>query len=72
MKKRKYNVLEFLSWFIGVVVSLAVGFAMIDGTLGLPNWLGGDTQIGMWVLLAIGWIIVVTTLIGVILAITKK
>lgn len=72
MKKKKYGVLEFLSWFIGIVVSLVVGFAMINGTLGLPWWLGGETQIGMWILMAIGWIIVITTLVGIILAIAKK
>jgi len=56
--------LGFVAWLTGIIVSLSVAFAMIDGVLGLPNWLGGSQ-----VALAAGWIVVVTTIVGVILAI---
>ena len=62
------NVVAFIAWLTGVIVSLSVGFALIDGTLGLPNWLGG----GIGVPVAAGWIVVLTTIVGVILAITNK
>ncbi|PIN95253.1 hypothetical protein COU53_00435 [Candidatus Pacearchaeota archaeon CG10_big_fil_rev_8_21_14_0_10_30_48] len=56
--------LGFVAWLTGIIVSLSVAFAMIDGVLGLPNWLGGSQ-----VALVAGWIVVVTTIVGVILAI---
>lgn len=66
------RILNFLVWFTGVVVSLVVGFGMVNGTLGLPLWLGGNTFIGMWIVQAIGWIVLITTLIGAIMALLKK
>lgn len=61
------KVLNFVAWLTGVLVSLAVGFGMIGGTLSLPSWLGGAlvAQIA-------GWIVVVTTVLGVVLAILKQ
>ena len=67
-----HGVLGFVAWFTGVVVSLAVAFGLINGTLGLPTWLGGATAVGMWVVWAVGWVVLVTTLVGAILAILKK
>ena len=64
--------LGLLAWFTGVVVSLVVGNSMISGILILPNWLGGTTTTGLWIAIAIGWIVVITTLISAILAILKK
>jgi len=61
------SILSFVAWLTGVLVSLAVGFSMIDGTLLLPAWLGGAT-----VAMIAGWIVVVTTFLGVILAVLKK
>ncbi len=66
------NVLNFLAWFTGVVVSLVVGFGMISLTLTLPSWLGGGTGVGDFVVQAIGWIVVVTTLISAVLAIINS
>jgi hypothetical protein len=58
------RVLNFVAWLTGVIVSLAVGFAMIGGTLTLPTWLGGS------VLATIaGWVVVITTLLGAVLAV---
>lgn len=67
---KKKNVLgkifNFVAWLTGVLVSLAVAFGMINGTLELPVWLGGAT-----VALVVGWIVVITTLLGVLIAIAR-
>lgn len=70
MAKRNSNVskmLSFVAWLTGVLVSLAVGFGMVGGTLTLPWWLGGDT-----VSMVAGWIVVITTFISAILAILNR
>lgn len=54
-------------WLTGVLVSLAVGFGMINGILPLPIWLGGTIAAQ-----AAGWIVVVLTLVSVILAIINR
>lgn len=56
--------LHFVAWLTGIIVSLSVGFAMIDGILSLPGYLGGST-----IAVIAGWIVVLTTAIGVILAV---
>jgi hypothetical protein len=63
------KVLNLVAWLTGVIVSLAVGFSLASaeaGTLTLPFWLGGST-----VAMIAGWIVVVTTLLSVVLAIIK-
>ncbi len=67
MVKQSSRILNFIAWLTGVIVSLAVGFAMIGGTLTLPFWLGGDV-----LALIAGWVVVITTLIGAVLAILKQ
>ena len=67
MAKQKGRVLNFIAWLTGVIVSLAVGFAMIGGTLTLPVWLGGD----ILAMLA-GWVVVITTLVSIVLAILNQ
>ena len=64
MSKQSGRVLNFVAWLTGVIVSLAVGFAMIGGTLTLPGWLGGDI-----LALIAGWVVIITTLLGAVLAI---
>ncbi len=59
--------LNFLAWLTGVLVSLAVGFAMMGGTLLLPTWLGGALASAV-----AGWVIIIATLVGVITAIFSK
>ncbi|MFH1585643.1 MAG: hypothetical protein ABIB79_02665 [archaeon] len=66
------KMMHFVAWFTGVIVSLVVANGMIQGSLGLPSWLGGMTTAGMYITLAIGWIVIITTLLGVVLAILKK
>lgn len=67
MARQSSRILNFIAWLTGVIVSLAVGFAMIGGTLTLPFWLGGDV-----LALIAGWVVVITTLIGAVLAILRQ
>ena len=62
-----HKLLGFVAWLTGVIVALSVAFGMIDGPLGLPSWLGGATVAAI-----AGWIVVITTILGVILAIVDK
>ena len=52
----------FIVWLVGVLVSLAVGFGMSDGTLRIP-------QIPQIITAAAGWIVIVLALLGVLLKI---
>jgi hypothetical protein len=65
MKKGIFSkILEFIAWLTGVFVSLAVAFGMIDGVLSIRFIPEGIT-------IVFGWIVVATTLIGVIIGIVK-
>jgi hypothetical protein len=55
------KLLQFLAWLTGVIVSLAVAFGMIEETLQI--WF-----IPAAVTVFFGWVVVVTTLIGVLIA----
>ncbi|MDO8528696.1 MAG: hypothetical protein Q7S06_02280 [Nanoarchaeota archaeon] len=63
------KVLNFVAWLTGVLVSLAVGFAMTGGTLTVP-WL--DSLGASVVTMVAGWIVVIATLVSVVLAILKQ
>jgi hypothetical protein len=63
MARQGGKVLNFVAWLTGVIVSLAVGFALVGGTLSVP-------YIGVLNVIA-GWIVVVTTVISVIMALLK-
>ncbi len=67
---RKFTaVLNVVAWLTGVIVSLAVGFAMSGGTLTVP-WLD---SIGAGVVTVVaGWVVVITTLISAVLALIKQ
>ena len=62
------DLITFIAWLTGIIVSLSVGFALIDGTLGLPAWLGGAVGVPV----VAGWIVVLVTLLGAILAIVNR
>lgn len=65
MKKNILSkILEFIAWLTGVFVSLAVAFGMIDGVLTIRF-------IPQVIMIVFGWIVVATTLIGVIIGIVK-
>ena len=64
MGKDTSKLVGLIVWITGVLVSLAVGFGMISGTLTIP-------YIQVIVPIA-GWIVVVLTVVGAILAIVNK
>ena len=61
-KKMGSKVLNFIAWLTGVIVSLAVGFGLIDKVLTV-RW------IPTIVTFVAGWVVVVTTVVGLVLAI---
>ena len=65
MAKQRGKVLGLVAWITGVLVSLAVGFGMIDGVLAI-RWIPGT------VTMVVGWVVVITTLISAVLAIIKN
>ncbi|MBW2969254.1 hypothetical protein KY314_04000 [Candidatus Woesearchaeota archaeon] len=58
------SLISFIAWLTGIIVSLAVGVALINGGLAVP-------YIGMVNVVA-GWIVVFTTLLGALLVIINK
>lgn len=66
MAKKEGKILNFVVWLTGVLVSLSVGFAMIDGILSLPTWVGGSL-----VAMIVGWVVVITTLLSAVLALLR-
>lgn len=56
--------LNFIAWLTGVVVSLAVAFGMIDGVLSIKF-------IPHIIMVIFGWIVIATTLIGVVIGIMR-
>ena len=67
-KKQGGTILNFVTWLTGILVALSVGFAMIDGILRLPVYLGGSFGVDVLV----GWIVVITTAISAVLAVLEK
>ncbi len=65
MAKQGGKLLNIVAWLTGVIVSLAVAFGMIGEVLTIPYLPAVVTVI-------VGWIVVVTTLLGVILALLKS
>ena len=70
--KQAGKVLSFVVWITGILVSLAVGFSMTQagiaaGALTLPWWLGGNL-----LAMIVGWVVVVTTLVGAVLAVLER
>ena len=59
------NIVNIAAWITGVLVSLAVGFGMVDGTLGVRFIPAVITAIA-------GWVVVILTIISVVLAIANK
>ncbi len=63
-KKGKFKLLNFLLWLTGVIVSLAVGNALIVGTLTVPYL----DQVPYLMAIA-GWVVIIATVVSVIMAI---
>ncbi|MAG39364.1 hypothetical protein CMI41_00135 [Candidatus Pacearchaeota archaeon] len=55
------KLVSIVTWLTGVIVALAVGFGLINSTLSVP-YIG---VVNVWA----GWIVVVLTIVGVVLAI---
>lgn len=65
-QKTGFNkVVTFVAWLTGVIVSLAVGSALIRGVIAVP-------YIGNMVNIIAGWVVVVVTILGAVLAIAGK
>jgi len=62
-KKRSFNLLSFVAWLTGVIVSLAVGFALYGGTLSVPY-----LNKVPYLVEGAGVVVIITTILGVILA----
>ena len=67
MAKKNSQILNFVTWFTGIVVSLAVAFGMINGSLTVPIL----DQVP-FLMITVGWIVVVTTIVGAVLAVLQK
>ena len=63
-RKYKSQALNIVAWITGVIVSLAVGFGLIGGTLSVP-------YIGI-VNVVFGWLVIATTLVGVMMVLFNK
>lgn len=62
---KENSLIGIVTWIVGVLVALAVGFGMIDGTLSIP-------AIPAIIAAIAGWIVVVGAIVSVILAILSK
>ena len=65
MAKQGGMVLNVVAWLTGVIVSLAVAFGMTSGVLTVP-------YIPEIVTVIVGWIVVITTLLSVVMAIIRQ
>jgi len=61
VKKSFAKLVNIIGWITGVIVALAVGFSMANGTLSVP-WIQPIVPLA-------GWIVIVLTVIGAIMAI---
>lgn len=59
------TVINLALWITGILVSLAVGFGMIDGVLSV-RW------IPQGVTVVAGWVVVILTLVSVLLEIIEQ
>jgi hypothetical protein len=59
------SVVNFVVWLTGVIVALAVGFGLVDGVLAI-RWIPSV------VTMVAGWVVVVLTVLGVVLALARK
>jgi len=57
--------ISFVAWLTGIIIALAIGFAMIGGTLTVP-------YIPAIIAVIAGWIVIISTVAGAILAIINR
>lgn len=65
MAKQGGRALHFVAWLTGILVSLAVGFGMVDGVLNI-RWIPETITV------IVGWVVVITTLVSAVLIIIKE
>lgn len=65
MAKQQASFLGIVAWLVGVLVSLSVGFGMIDGVLTV-KWIPSVITV------IAGWVVVIGTIISVIMALFGK
>ena len=58
------NIMGVIVWLVGIIVSLAVGFALINQQLAVP-YIGVVNQVA-------GWIVVIGSIISLIMAIVNR
>ena len=63
--KVKNNLLKFLTWLTGVIVSLMMGFAMINKYIIVPH-------VPILAVIIAGWAVLIMTILNIILAVFKK
>jgi hypothetical protein len=59
------TLVAIILWLTGIIVALAVGFGMTSGALNIP-WLPDVLT------MAAGWIVVILTILGLVLAIIDR
>ena len=59
------NLVGIMIWIVGIIVSLAVGSGMIDGTLTIP-------AIPAIITVVSGWVVAIGAVISVVLAVFNK
>lgn len=64
---KRERLLSFIAWLSGILVSLTVGYALINGPLSLPEFFGGHLISNI-----VGWVIIVTTVLSLILSLMRK
>ena len=62
---KEANLLGVVMWIVGVLVSLAVGFGMIDTVL-VVRWIPSIITV------IAGWVVVIGAIIGIITAVVKR
>ena len=62
---KNIDFIGMIAWLVGILVSLAVGFGLINGVLPIP-------KVPEMVMMATGYIVVIGTLLGVLIAGYKK
>ncbi|MFA5174250.1 MAG: hypothetical protein WC438_03650 [Candidatus Pacearchaeota archaeon] len=59
------KLMSLAAWLTGILVSLAVGFGMIDGVLPI-RWIPNIITV------IAGWVVVILTIVSLVLAIANK
>jgi hypothetical protein len=59
------SLLKFSSWLIGIIVSLMVGFAMIENYIIIPH-------VPVEIVIIAGWAVIVVTVLNIILIFFKR